>query len=223
VYVHVNAATSVDGKLSTRRREQVRISGDEDFARVDRLRAEADAVLVGVGTVLADDPSLIRHDEAHRASERADADSPPARVVVDSRGRTPPDAAILDGEPTTYILVSDALTEAREDALAAAGATVVRAASGGDGARVDLATGLAALAERGVDRLMVEGGGEVIFSLFDAGLVDRLTCYVGSLVIGGRDAPTLADGEGFVESFPTLSLESVERLDDGVLLSYEVP
>jgi len=227
VYVHVNAATSVDGKLSTRRREQVRISGDEDFARVDRLRAEADAVLVGVGTVLADDPSLVRYDEAHRVSERADADGPPARVVVDSRGRTPTDAAILDGEPTTYLLASDALTEDRERTLTGAGATVVRAANedmanGGDGARVDLAAGLDALAERGVDRLMVEGGGEVIFSLFDAGLVDRLTVYVGSLVIGGRDAPTLADGEGFVESFPTLSLEAVERLDDGVLLSYDI-
>jgi 2,5-diamino-6-(ribosylamino)-4(3H)-pyrimidinone 5'-phosphate reductase len=222
VHVHVNAATSVDGKLSTRRREQVRISGDEDFARVDRLRAEADAVLVGVGTVLADDPSLVRHDEAHRERERPEADGPPARVVVDSRGRTPPDAAVRDGEPTTYLLTSDALGEDRERALAAAGATVVRVGSADGSERVDLAAGLAALEERGIRQLMVEGGGEVIFSLFDAGLVDRLTVYVGSLVVGGRDAPTLADGEGFVDSFPALSLDSVERLDDGVVLSYDV-
>jgi 2,5-diamino-6-(ribosylamino)-4(3H)-pyrimidinone 5'-phosphate reductase len=220
VYVHVNAATSVDGKLSTRRREQVRISGDEDFARVDRLRAEVDAVAVGVGTVLADDPSLVRHDEAHRERERGEV-PPPARVVVDSRGRTPPDAAILDGAPTTYLLASDAMEDDRERALVSAGATVVRAASDGDGERVDLVAGLDALEERGVRRLMVEGGGEVLFSLFDAGLVDRLTVYVGSLVIGGRDAPTLADGEGFVDEFPALSLEAVERVDDGVLLTYD--
>jgi 2,5-diamino-6-(ribosylamino)-4(3H)-pyrimidinone 5'-phosphate reductase len=69
---------------------------------------------------------------------------------------------------------------------------------------------------------MVEGGGEIVFSLFDAGLVDRLTLYVGSLLVGGRDAPTLADGEGFVDSFPALSLEGVERVDDGVLLDYAV-
>jgi 2,5-diamino-6-(ribosylamino)-4(3H)-pyrimidinone 5'-phosphate reductase len=89
--------------------------------------------------------------------------------------------------------------------------------------RVDLSAALAELASVGeVDRLMVEGGGEIIFSLFAADLVDELTLYVGSLVIGGRDAPTLADGEGFVEEFPRLDLTEVERIDDGVLLSYEV-
>jgi 2,5-diamino-6-(ribosylamino)-4(3H)-pyrimidinone 5'-phosphate reductase len=223
VHVHVNAAVSADGKLSTRRREQVRISGDEDFARVDRLRATSDAVLVGVGTVLADDPSLVRHDEAHRRAERGPDTPPPARVVVDSRGRTPPDAAVLADEPDTYVLTTDALPEDRRGALTAAGATLLSIASAAaDTDRVDLAAGLAALAREGIDRLMVEGGGEIIFSLFDAGLVDRLTLYVGSLVVGGRDAPTLADGEGFVDSFPTLSLEGVERVDDGVLLDYAV-
>lgn len=219
MYVHVNAATSVDGKLSSRRREQVRISGDADFDRVDRLRAEVDAVAVGVGTVLADDPSLVRHDEAHRERDRGDA-PPPARVVVDSHGRTPTDAAVLDGAPQTYLLASDALEDDRERMLASAGATVVRAGNDAD-ERVDLGAGLEALEERGVQRLMVEGGGEVIFSLFDGGLVDRLTVYVGSLVIGGRDAPTLADGDGFVDEFPALSLEAVERIDDGVLLTYD--
>jgi 2,5-diamino-6-hydroxy-4-(5-phosphoribosylamino)pyrimidine 1''-reductase, archaeal len=218
VHVHVNAATSVDGKLSSRRREQVRISGDADFARVDRLRAAVDAVAVGVGTVLADDPSLVRYDEAHRERERG-AVPPPARVVVDSRGRTPTDAAVLDGAPGTYLLVSDVLDDDRERTLASADATVVRAGTDADG-RVDLGAGLEALEEEGIQRLMVEGGGEVIFSLFDAGLVDRLTVYVGSLVIGGRDAPTLADGDGFVDEFPALSLEAVERMDDGVLLTY---
>lgn len=229
MYVHVNAAVSADGKLSSRRREQVRISGDEDFARVDRLRAEADAVLVGVGTVLADDPSLVRHDEPHRRAERGPDAPPPARVVVDSRGRTPTDAAVLDGEPTTYLLASGALPSERERAFREAGTTVLTA--GGDGAndrdgadtgRVPLPAAFDALAAEGVERLLVEGGGEVIFSLFDAGLVDRLTLYVGSLLIGGREAPTLADGEGFVDGFPTLSLEHVERADDGVLLDWTV-
>jgi 2,5-diamino-6-(ribosylamino)-4(3H)-pyrimidinone 5'-phosphate reductase len=222
VHVHVNAAVSADGKLSTRRREQVRISGEEDFARVDRLRAASDAVLVGVGTVLADDPSLVRHDEAHRRAERGPDTPPPARVVVDSRGRTPPDAAVLADEPDTYVLTTDALPEDRRGALTAAGATPLPVASAADTDRVDLAAGLAALEREGIDRLMVEGGGEIVFSLFDAGLVDRLTLYVGSLLVGGRDAPTLADGEGFVDSFPALSLEGVERIDDGVLLDYAV-
>lgn len=69
---------------------------------------------------------------------------------------------------------------------------------------------------------MVEGGGELIFSLFEAGLVDELRLFVGPKVIGGRDAPTLADGEGFVEEFPLLHLEDLERLDDGALLRWTV-
>ena len=81
MHVVVNAATSADGKLSSRRREQIAISGEEDFARVDRLRAEVNAVAVGVGTVLADDPSLVRHDETHRADRRRRVRAPPVGAV----------------------------------------------------------------------------------------------------------------------------------------------
>ena len=219
MHVFVNAAMSADGKLSTRRREQVRISGPDDFARVDRLRADADAVLVGVGTVLADDPHLTVDDPSLRAA-RTDRGDPanPARVVVDSSGRTPADARILDTEATTYVVVSSAAADARRTALAEAGAEVVVA---GDD-RVALADALPELEARGVETLMIEGGGEIIHSLFAAGLVDELSVYVGSVIVGGRDAPTLADGDGFVESFPDLSLDGVRRVDDGVLLEYTV-
>jgi 2,5-diamino-6-(ribosylamino)-4(3H)-pyrimidinone 5'-phosphate reductase len=216
MHVRVNAAMSADGKLSTRRREQVTISGEQDFARVYRLRAEADAVVVGVGTVLADDPSLLSHDEARR--DQVGKAGKPARVVVDSRARTPLDASILAGDATTYLLVSDAAPDDRLEALRGEGAEPVRA---GD-ERVDLGPAFEALAERGVSEVMVEGGGELIFSLFEDGLVDELTTFVGGIVVGGRDAPTLADGEGFVDDFPELDLRDVEALDDGVLLSWDV-
>ena len=88
--------------------------------------------------------------------------------------------------------------------------------------RVDLLRAFATLQEQGLERLMVEGGGELIFSLFDAGLVDELRAFVGPQIIGGRDAPTLADGAGFVADFPSLDLESVDRLDDGVVLTWRV-
>ena len=219
MHVVVNAAQSVDGKLSTRRREQLRISGAEDFDRVDRIRAAADAVLVGVGTVLADDPHLTL-DESDRRVERLRNGRPgdPARVVLDSTGRTPTDARILDDAATTYVIVSEAAAAERREALTDAGAEVLVAGE----ERVDVADAVGALADRGVERLMVEGGGEVLFSCFEAGVVDELHVYVGSLVVGGRDAPTLADGEGFVDGFPRLRLTDVERLDDGVVLSYEI-
>lgn len=217
--VVVNVAMSVDGKLATRRREQLRISGTDDFDRVDGLRAQVDAVLVGVGTVLADDPSLTVDDpdriDARVATGRS---RQPARVVADSRAQTPTDARLLDDDARSFVLTSAAATADAVARLEATGADVVR--TGSD--RVDLATGLDALEDHGIDSVLAEGGGELLFSLFEAGLVDELSVYVGSLVIGGRDAPTLADGEGFVDGFPRLDLRAAERLDDGVILRYDV-
>ena len=219
MHVAVNAATSVDGKLASRERQPLAISGEADFARVDRMRADHDAVMVGVGTVLADDPSLTLTDpDLVAAREDRGEPSQPARVIADSRARTPPDAQILDDAAPTYVLVSEAVPQEHVSSLSNAGATIVMA---GDH-QVDLVTGLEKLDSQGIERLMVEGGGELIFSLFAADLVDELSVFVGSMVVGGRDAPTLADGEGFVEQFPDLTLEAVERIDDGVLLEYRV-
>jgi len=217
--VVVNAAMSTDGKLSTRERTQVPISGPTDFERVDELRAESDAVMVGIGTVLADDPSLTVDDPVRTAIREADGEPiQPARVVADSECRTPLDADVLDDEARTYLLASEAAPEARITELTESGANVI--VTGED--RTDLREALGELEAEGIDQLMVEGGGEVIYSLFDAGLVDELSVYVGSTVIGGRDAPTLLDGEGFTEDLPRLSLLGVERIDDGVLMEWLV-
>ena len=217
--VVVNAAMSADGKLSSRRREQIEISGPDDFDRVDRIRREVDAVAVGIGTVLADDPHLTLADPERRRQRREQGrPTNPARVVVDSRGRTPPEGRICDDAATTYVLVSAAAPEDRRQALRETGAELLVA---GD-ERVDLPAAFDKLEAAGIDSLLVEGGGELIFSVIETGLIDRLTVYVGSLIIGGREAPTLADGEGFVDGFPRLSLEAVERVDDGVVLDYIV-
>ncbi|SDJ72026.1 2,5-diamino-6-(5-phosphoribosylamino)pyrimidin-4(3H)-one reductase [Halovenus aranensis] len=220
MHVRVNAAISADGKLSTRRREQIAISGDDDFDRVDRLRAESDGVMVGVGTILADDPSLTIDSAARRESRREQGrDESPARIVADSHIRTPPDATILDDSAETYLLVSEAAPSDFVAQMEEQGATVI--ATGEN--RADLPGAFEELESHGIERLFVEGGGEIIFSLFENGLVDRLSVFVGSLVIGGRDAPTLADGDGFIEDFPQLELDGVERVDSGVVLEYDVP
>ncbi|EMA45400.1 2,5-diamino-6-(ribosylamino)-4(3H)-pyrimidinone 5'-phosphate reductase [Halococcus saccharolyticus] len=217
--VVVNAAMSADGKLSSRRRDRVRISGPKDFARVDAIRADCDGVAVGIGTVLADDPHLTVEDPDLRAERRERGDPEhPARVVIDTRARTPTDARVLDDAAETHLLVGEDAPDDRRAALRDAGAHLVEAGT----ERVDLAAGLDELESEGIDRLLIEGGGELLFSAFTAGVVDDLSVYVGSLIIGGRDAPTLADGEGFVEAFPELTLADVERLDDGVVLSYAV-
>jgi len=218
MHVRVNAAMSVDGKLSTRRREQLAISGPDDFERVEEVRESVDGILVGVGTVVADDPHLVLERDRQRARRDRGEPPTPARIVADSLARMPPDARILDDAAPTYVLVGERAPTGRVSRLEKVGASVVRAGH----SRVDLAEAFERLEADGIEELLVEGGGEIIFSAFDAGLVDELSVYVGSTIVGGSDAPTLADGEGFVRDFPDLRLDDVERIDDGVLLSYSV-
>jgi 2,5-diamino-6-(ribosylamino)-4(3H)-pyrimidinone 5'-phosphate reductase len=219
MHVVANAAMSADGKLSSRRREQVVISGPEDFARVDALRASCDAVLVGSGTVRADDPHLTVEDPDLRAErrERGDPDHP-ARVVADTHARTPPESRVLDDKAESHVLVGESAPDDRCAALREGGARLIEA---GD-ERVALEKSFAVLEAEGIERLLVEGGGEILFSAFEAELIDELSIFVGPVVIGGRDAPTLADGAGFADDFPELELEDIERIDDGVLCRYAV-
>ncbi|MFB6255078.1 MAG: 2,5-diamino-6-(ribosylamino)-4(3H)-pyrimidinone 5'-phosphate reductase [Halobacteriaceae archaeon] len=204
----VNAAMSVDGKLSTRNRTQIAISGSTDFDRVDELRAESDGIMVGIGTILADDPTL--------TTDRAE--NSPIRIIIDSDARTPPDAAVFETDIPVYVFVSDTASATQIDMLEEVGATVFQTS----GERVDLQSTWELLDQQGIDQLMVEGGGELIFSLFEGNFVDELRLYIGSLIIGGKNAPTLVDGDGFTADFPHLSLESIRQIDDGVFLHYTV-
>jgi len=204
--VIVNAAMSVDGKIAFRDGQRARLSNEEDGQRVHRLRGRVDAILVGVGTVLKDDPKLTAKPEV--------ADRNPLRIVLDSDGRTPEHARVLDGQAPTLIVTS----EASERTFARA--EVLRCGK----EEVDLGALLDRLGGRGIRTLLVEGGSTVIWSFLRAGLVDELSVFVGSLVLGGRSAPTLAGGEGVASLSESirLSLDRSERLGDGVLLEYSV-
>ncbi len=220
-FVFVNVAMSADGKISTRERRQVRISGSADFSRVDRIKAESDAIMVGIGTVLADNPSLTVKSPELRAGRRAAGkDEHPIRVVVDSAGKTPPDADILHKGTGKRIVAVSRRADPEQVAALGEHATVVVA---GD-ETVDLAALLAELYRQGVRRLMVEGGGTLIWALFAQGLVDELQTFVGNIVIGGKDAPTPADGAGFLREvdFARLRIIEAERLDDGLLIRWSV-
>jgi 2,5-diamino-6-(ribosylamino)-4(3H)-pyrimidinone 5'-phosphate reductase len=220
-YVVVNVAMSADGKLSTRERRQVKISGSQDFNRVDRLKAGSDAVMVGIGTVLADDPSLtVKGEECRRHRLDRGADEHPIRIVVDSRARIPLKASILHkGSGRRIVAVSETADKKKIAALQEL-ATVIVAGKN----EVDLATLMDELGEMGIRRLMVEGGGQLIAGLIRAGLVDEIYTFIGNIIIGGRDAPTLADGEGFIreEEFPRLTLIETRRIESGILLHWKV-
>lgn len=219
-YVVVNVAMSADGKLSTRERRQVKISGVQDFNRVDQLKAGSDAVMVGIGTVLADDPSLTVKGEENRFHRKnLGIGEHPVRIVVDSRARIPLEASILHkGSGLRIVAVSEKADPARVAALRH-NATVIT--TGGD--KVDLATLMDELGKMGIRRVMVEGGGELIAGLIRARLVDEIYTFIGNLIIGGRDAPTLADGEGFLleDEFLRLTLIETCRIGNGVLLHWK--
>ena len=203
--VTVNCAMSADGKIGFVTRTQARISSEEDLRRVHRLRAANDAIVVGIGTVLADDPKLTVKDRYAKGRN-------PMRIVLDSKGRTPNRAHVLDGKVPTTIFTNSRCTRQF------GGAEVIRC---GDG-RVDLAHMLDILSEKGVRKVLVEGGETVIWSFLREGLVDDLKIFVGSLVLGGKGGPTPAGGPGVtrIEDAMPLKLVRTKRLGGGVLLEY---
>ena len=219
-FTFINSAMSADGKISTKERKQVRISGNVDFERMDELRATSDAVMVGIGTVLADDPSLTVKSEARRAKRKLSGqEENPVRIVVDSKARTPLDADIFKkGAGMRVIAVSKSAPHDRVQALEKA-AVVIEA--GED--RVDLPELVVRLKEMGINRLMVEGGASLNFGMLSSGLVDEIYTFVGDLVIGGAVSPTLVDGIGFQENeILRLEFMSFEKMDGGVVLKWRV-
>lgn len=198
---------SVDGKIALADGRAVRISNEEDLRRVHRLRAHVDAILVGVGTVLKDDPKLTVKPEYAQGRN-------PLRVVLDSDGKTPEHAKVLDASAPTLVVTTVDCDRAFPHA------EVFRC--GKDEA--DLPALLDHLSQRGVQTLLVEGGSTVIWSFLRHRLVDELKVFVGSAVLGGQAAPTLAGGVGVssMQEATRLRLERVERLGDGVLLEYTV-
>ena len=219
-FTFINSAMSADGKISTKERKQVRISGSVDFSRMDELRASSDAVMVGIGTVLADDPSLTVKSEMLRANRKESGRKEnPIRVVVDSKARTPIDADIFKkGEGIRVIAVSRLAPRERVKALEEIAVVIV---AGED--MVDLPELVVRLKEMGIDRLMVEGGAGLNFGMLSCGLVDEIYSFVGNLIIGGTASPTLVDGMGFKENdIMGLEFLSFEKMDDGVVLKWRV-
>ncbi len=215
-HVTLKAGMTLDGKIADASGASRWISGEPARAHAHRLRSEADAIVVGVTTVLRDDPELTVRLARPWPRE-------PYRVVLDTGARTPPGARLIRaGDPRRVLIAvgGGAPAEARER-LAATGATVVPCPTR-DG-RVDLGALLAELYARDVRGVLVEGGGEVHAGFLDAGLVDRVAFFLAPLLLGGRTAPTAIGGAGReLKSGVRLGALAVTRLGDDLLVEADV-
>lgn len=189
-FVTVKVAQSLDGKIATRTGASRWISGPAARRYAHTLRAQADAILVGVRTVLRDDPRLTVRAAGGR---RPAAARPPLKVVLDATLRTPPTARVLRGG-RALLATTAAAPAGRRRALAARGAEVI--VFPGRGGLVNLPAVLRHLARREITSLVIEGGGEVIASALKARAVDRWVAIVAPMLIGGREAPTAVAGPG---------------------------
>jgi 2,5-diamino-6-(ribosylamino)-4(3H)-pyrimidinone 5'-phosphate reductase len=207
--VWVNCAASADGRLAYAGGRRARLSSPEDLRRVQQLRANSDAILVGVGTVLKDDPSLRVHWDLLGEPEG----SSPTRVVVDSTGRTPEGAKVLDGSIPTIVATSEQCVRSFPPHIR----TIVAGRT-----TVDLAELFLRLHQAGLRRLMVEGGAEILSSVLRAGLFDRFTVYYAPLVIGGRTAPAVTAGPDANGPDGTVALQllALDRLGEGYVATY---
>lgn len=193
-FVTAKFACSLDGKISTVGGESQWISCEESRKFSHHLRDINDAIMVGVGTVLADNPSL---------TTRFVEGKNPVRIIVDSLARTPLDSKIIcDGQAKTIFAVTKNAPREKISALKNFGVEIIET----DGEKVDLKFLLEKLAEREITSILVEGGGTLHFSMLKENLVDKIFAFIAPKILGGKNALTAVEGAGF------------EKLSDAVQL-----
>ena len=221
-YVILNAAMTLDGKIATKTGSS-EISGPEDLERVHEIRKKADGIMVGIGTVLADDPRLTVHKIPSSKSDN------PIRVVVDNKARTPIDFRILNDDADTIIAVGSICDEnnpdSDEDAVSRAKAISQKAdVFYSSKTPVDLVEFMDYLYSKGIRTLMLEGGATLNFSMIKDNLIDEVRICIAPMIAGGKDAKTFFDGEGFDYMKDAVKLELVKSYSCGkdFVMEYKV-
>jgi diaminohydroxyphosphoribosylaminopyrimidine deaminase/5-amino-6-(5-phosphoribosylamino)uracil reductase len=212
-FVLWKAAMTLDGKTACRTGDSRWVTGEAARRRVHRIRSQSDAVMVGIGTVLADNPELtVRHLKGAN----------PLRVVVDARAETPLNSRVLGGGAGTIIAVTGEAPAGRVEALQNAGAQILKVES--DGGRVNLSRLLERLAGLGINNLLLESGGRLSASMLAGGLVDRGIIFIAPKIAGGEDAPTPVEGEGASLMAEALraGAPKVRRFGDDIALEFDL-
>ena len=218
-FVTVKFAASLDGKIATRAGDSRWITGNEARKYVQYLRYTADVIMAGANTILVDDPYLTcRYGETGGAVKKQ-----PLRVIVDGLGRVPPTARVFHEPGKVAVAVGPAAPTEAKEALRKAGAEVLET-PGGDGL-IDIASLLETLGKRQVTSILAEGGGVLLGSLFDAGLVDKVVVFLAPMIIGGAGARPAIAGNGVERIADAIRLErvTVERFADDLMVVGYVP
>jgi 2,5-diamino-6-(ribosylamino)-4(3H)-pyrimidinone 5'-phosphate reductase len=203
-YVLINCAMSVDGKIASPSGKQMRISCDEDIKRMYELRNDADAVLVGINTVLSDDPKLTVKEKYVKNPKQ------PIRIVLDTNCRTPKNALVVNENAKTLIIVGNKCNKKFGKNVEIINCDIDQ------NGLIDLKSFLEILYNRGIRKLMVEGGSTVISNFLNSGFVDDMYVYVGPIIIGGKNTPTIANVEANLELIDT------KDVGPGILLHYRL-
>ncbi len=220
-FVFLCTGMSLDGKISTSKRMQSEIATNDDREMLWECRIKADAILIGGGQLRLDDPKLtVKTEERQKERIKRGMTKEPVKVAMVS------DLSTIKNRNGDFfntgdkkILFTTAKTSTGELELFREIADVYVCGE----QRVDLKQALSKLYELGIKILMVEGGGELIFSLLEEDLVDEINLKIGNLILGGRDSPTLCDGEGFTqETAKRVKLMDLIRRENYLVLKYKV-
>jgi len=216
-FVTAKFAMSLDGKIATKSGDSKWISGEEARKYVHNLRYTSDAIMTGVNTVLADNPQLTTRCHAKGGTARKQ----PLRVIVDTRGRTPLNAQMFSQPGGTLLVLGRDAEQAGKLAFTKVGADIMELPP--SKGLIDLETLLKALGEREITSVLVEGGGILLGSLFDLGLVDKVIVFIAPIIIGGKEAKTAVGGKGVdkvTESFQLQRITAEKLGDDLVVTGY---
>lgn len=211
-FVILKTAMTLDGKIATATGQSQWITNESSRHRVHEWRDNYDGILVGIGTVLKDDPSLTTRIPGRKGKN-------PVRIIVDSRARTPLHAKVVtDGQARTVIVVTEHAPAERIAALKNAGVEILTA---GSGKQVDLRKMMQQLGQQEICSILVEGGGRLNYSLLEAGLVDKIHAFIAPKLVGGQNALTPVEGEGFSHLSDAVKLErlTAEPLAGDILLT----
>ena len=220
-HIFLIMAMSLDGKITTRDNQGPRFTSRADKIRLGQIRSQADAILVGAGTIIADDPTFTPSKLNREQRLQRGMAANPIKIVVSGTGRVPETAQMFHSKDApALVFTTERISPNRMERLQCVADAVYVVGE----TQVDFQRAVKILAEEyAVKQLLIEGGGQINFALFEAGLIDDVYLTLCPKIIGGRDVPTVVEGEGFdFLNIVDLELRNHDVVDGEIFLHYRV-